>query len=194
MNKNILFITLLLLVACANEHAKKALPSPGKTDIEEIVKVIVLQDSLNNTGIPLSQDLTKINLELKDCDTISPIGHESLNINRLLRDQLDNHYFFAKRDSSDLVSQNKIIKSFKLDSLFLKIIKLTNNKQVQGLRKAGEFARYYEITLPLFSSDGKKAWVELNDYCPLCGYGLTIFLEKIRGHWTILHQAQNWIS
>jgi hypothetical protein len=189
-----LVLLLCFFAACKSNVKRQIQLPPAKQDIDEIVRLIVLQDSLNNTGAPLSKDLTKNFLAFKDCDTVPPIGQETTNIGRLLREQLNNNYFFFRRDSSYLVFQNDVIKSFRIDNEFLKIIKLTDNEEVTRIRRTGQFARYYEITLPLFSLDDKKAFVELTYRCPTCGYALTIFLEKRNGKWRILHQRADWES
>jgi hypothetical protein len=45
------------------------------------------------------------------------------------------------------------------------------------------------MTIPLFSLDNQKAYVELGYYCgTLCGYGEAIYLKKINGKWTIVEK------
>lgn len=194
MIRKALFIYFLVIFACKSEKPKETYLAPDKNDINEIIRTIIYKDSLNKTKIPLSVDLTKIIVSLKDATIPSPIGFATMNVKWLLGKGRDNQYFFSKRDSSYLFFQNGAIKSFKIDCPFFKIIKLTSNAQIQENEKSDGFFRHYDLTLPMFSSDGKRALVEFNYYCPLCGYGMIIYLEKINGKWRIKRQEETWKS
>jgi hypothetical protein len=51
------------------------------------------------------------------------------------------------------------------------------------------------MTIPIFSLDNQKAYVELGYHCgTLCGYGKAIYLKKVSGKWIIVKKFRTWIS
>jgi len=193
MIKKILFIYLLLLLACKNEKPKEAYSVPNKNDVNQIIRTIIREDSLNKKKISLSAELRKITVSLKG-PTPSRRGFDTMNVKRLLGRGHDGQYFFSKRDSSYFLFQNRAIKSLKLDSPFLKIMTLMSNAQIQKNEKSDPLFRHYDLSLPIFSLDRKKAVVEFNYYCKFCGFGMLIYLEKINGKWEIIKQEETWVS
>ena len=60
-------------------------------------------------------------------------------------------------------------------------------------KKGGE--SYFSMSVPIFSRDLKKVYIEFNDLCyGLCGSGGYFLLEKINNKWTIIEYQQLWIS
>ena len=58
-------------------------------------------------------------------------------------------------------------------------------------RSQGKSYRFYDLTIPIFSSDMNKAYVELTLY----GSGAqALYLEKINSKWTIIRRIGLWIS
>jgi len=54
--------------------------------------------------------------------------------------------------------------------------------------------RYYDLTIPIFSLDNKKAYVELTNNCDDCGGATAYYLEKISNKWTIVGWERVWMS
>ena len=194
MTKKILFIYLLVLFACKSEKPKEKYSAPGKNDVNEIIRTIINEDSLNKKKYPLSADLIKITVSLKDATIPTRKRFDTMNVKRLLGRGHDGQYFFSKRDSAYFFFQNGAIKSLKLDSPFLKIMTLMSNAQIQKNEKSDPLFRHYDLSLPIFSLDRKKAVVEFNYYCTFCGFGMLIYLEKINGKWEIIKQEETWVS
>jgi hypothetical protein len=193
MIRVVLFVYLLLLFACKSEKQKEEYSAPGKNDINEVIRTIIREDSLNKKKIPLSADLRKITVSLKEV-TPSRRGFDTMSVKRLLGRGHDEQYFFSKRDSSYFLFQNGAIKSLKLDSPFLKIMTLMSSAQIQKNERSDLFFRHYDLSLPIFSLDRKKAVVEFNYYCKFCGFGMLIYLERINGKWEIIKQEETWVS
>jgi hypothetical protein len=196
MIKKILFIYLFLLIACKSEKLKEKIPVPNKIEINEIVKAIVSQDSLYAQDILLSQDLRKIKISTRPHTIIqSPIDINSINIKELMVVKSNNQHFFSKSDSSYILSQNDTMRTFQIDKILSKRIKLTTSIEQGKKRKSGNPISFYDITIPIFSLDQKVAFVELTHNCSgLCGKAIAIFLEKINGKWIIVKQKMLWIS
>ncbi len=132
MTRITLLICLLVLISCRNEKVRQDFSVPEANDINEIIKTIISTDSLSNRlNSPLSADLTKIAIVLKDTDTIPPpMGTSKLPIKWFVKGY--GNKYFSQRDSSYLFFQNNVIPTFRLDSSFSKLIKLTTNDQVKG--------------------------------------------------------------
>jgi hypothetical protein len=195
MARNVFLISLLLFMSCKNEKPKQAFRAPDINDINEIVKTIIATDSLSfRANSPLSANLTKITIVPKNTDTIPPsIGTGNLPVTSLL-DAYSNKYF-SKNDSAYIFFQNKMLRSFRLDSTFSKLINLTDsNHVIKNRTKQSVFFSYYEMSIPIFSMDGKIAYVSIDYYCPLCGYGMAIVLKKINGNWKIITQITTWTN
>jgi len=194
MARNVFLICLLLIMSCENEKPRQAFPTPNVNDINEIVKIIISTDSLSRRlNSSLSADLTKITIVAKDTLLVhSPTGKARLAIG-FFKDF--GSRYFSKEDSSYFIFQNNVIPTFRLDSSFTKLIKLTTNRQLEEREKHNETFCYYELSLPIFSLDRKSAYVRFNQHCFfLGGYGMTIFLKKINGKWKIVSQNQTWVS
>ncbi|MBF7093083.1 hypothetical protein IUY40_16240 [Flavobacterium sp. ALJ2] len=62
-------------------------------------------------------------------------------------------------------------------------------------QKIGERYNFYDMTIPIFSKDNTKAYVELNHHCgALCGEGKAFFLFKTNGEWGIIYKYIKWVS
>lgn len=194
MNRYFLFIGGIILFGC-NFKAKQNFPIPSKNDINEIIATIITQDSLLNYNKPLSIDLQKIKVNTTEL----PKGAFIFNIvnidaRALIETKSDKTEFFKKSDTTYFVFQNDTISTFKIKIELVSHFKLTNlaeqNRQ-WNLRIGKPFLL---LSIPIFSSDQRKAYVTINDICGMCGGGKAIYLEKIKGHWKIIKKIQTWVS
>ena len=103
--------------------------------------------------------------------------------------------FFTSKDSLCLLQQNLNPKKLKIDKNFAEKLNLTTKEEELNKRKTDRKYNYFEITMPIFSLDKNKAYLEINHYCGgLCGSGKSIFLKKINGKWKIIDKWRTWIS
>jgi hypothetical protein len=51
---------------------------------------------------------------------------------------------------------------------------------------------YIIISIPIFSSDNKKAYVEIDYYSKNRNFGESFFLEKIGEKWKVVYRLGNW--
>lgn len=77
----------------------------------------------------------------------------------------------------------------------MKNVNLMSKENARNQMKDEGLFSYYIMTIPILSKDNQKAYVELNLYCgSLCGAGMSIYLQKLNGKWTIIHPRDTWIS
>lgn len=206
--KKLLLILLvsLFFTKCKNINNETELDSSKIKDINEIVKTVVLEDSLNvlkngKEAEKFCRELIKLNIYIpekrKDNEPIPlpPRSFNNISIENLLYYKIENEMFFTSKDSLCLLQQNLNPQKLKIEKEVVERINLTTNEKEMNKKKIGESYNFYEMTIPIFSSDKQKAYVELNHYCGgLCGSGRSIFLKKINGKWKIIDKWTTWIS
>ena len=205
-------IFLILLVSLSFTNCKKIkneseFDSSKIKDINEIVKTVILEDSLNvlihGKGTKMfCEELIKLDIYIpekrKDNEPIPPPPPPSFNdisIENLLYSKIENEIFFTSKDSLYLLQQNLNPQILKIEKEIVEKINSTTKEKEINKKKLGESYNFYEMTIPIFSSDNQKAYLELNHYCGrLCGSGKSIFLKKINGKWKIIDKWRTWIS
>lgn len=146
----------------------------------------------------LCDSMKKIDLFIADEEYLKtqlppPPGTKSLNY--LLRTLINEKPFFSTEDSTHLVSQYTAVNMLRIDEEILQKANITSFKSEILKEEAGEESRYYTISLPLFSLDGTKAFVQVGCYCGfLCGYGKDVYLQKEGGQWRVVESYETWIS
>lgn len=205
--KNILLILLisLLFTKCKNTNEIES-DSTKIKDINEIVRTIVLEDSLNvlkkdKESIMLCENLIRLNIIVidknKDKNTIVlPRSYfNQISIDELLNKKIENNLFFNPSDSLFLLNQNINTEKIKINEKNIEKINLTSIEKEIGKRKANQKYSFYQMTIPVFSKDKQKAYLELNHYCGrLCASGKSIYLKKINGKWKIIYKIETWVS
>lgn len=219
INKNMKHSILILLVflsftACKNENHAAELNSSKINfaeqikDINDIVRTVILEDSLNvlknnKDSIAFCEDLIKLDIYIPPKRTgnetaLPPppsASHNIISIENLLHRTVENERFFTSKDSLYLLQQNSNQENFKLDKSLAEKINLTTQEIEMAKRKAGKHHNYYEMTLPFFSLSKDKAYLELNHYNNgRYGNGQSIFLKKNNGKWTIIDVRETWTN
>jgi hypothetical protein len=206
MRNIILSIAFFSIFSCKNSESKVEFTSSRVKEINEIVKVIITEDSLEvfknaKDKKMLCKELIKLNIYIpekpKNGEILLPPPPPSFN-DISITDLL--HYdrkstFFKAVDSLHLLKQNLNPEKLEVDSdLFEKVNFTTKDKEIHK-KETGESYNFYEITIPIFSLNGKVAYLELNHYCgSLCGSGESIYLKKINGKWKVIEKWRTWIS
>jgi len=204
MRHIISLLLFLFLLSCKKTENKSQIEISNTKDINEIVLAIIIEDSLNVTKNATNSkmfcnELIKLNIYIpeksKDGEIVplSPLSRYAVSIEELI------HYkkseFFKVKDSLHLLKQNSNPQKFKIDKIIFDKINLTTKEIENNKKKTGKPFDFYEMTIPVFSSDNQKAFVQLNHYCNgLCGNGVSLFLEKINGKWKIVDTWETWMS
>ncbi|MDB5115128.1 MAG: hypothetical protein JWQ79_620 [Mucilaginibacter sp.] len=90
--------------------------------------------------------------------------------------------------------QNDTLKHFRFSKELMVNIKLTTQGEQEQNRKLNKHERFYDLSIPIFSLDQRKAYVQINRFCPFCGSGVDVFLAKQNGKWKIIKQHRSWIN
>jgi hypothetical protein len=203
-NLILVLITSLFFTNCKNSTDKIEFDSSKLSEINNIVEAIIIQDTLDvlkskKESRYFLENLVKLNIisPIKEKDGLKTIPLPFLNnvktedlINRKINDKL----FFTTTDSTNILSQNLYPENLKLEKKILSKLNSITVKEAQAKYKK-EYINLYEMSIPIFSLDNKKAYVQLNNYCgSLCGEGIEVFLEKINGKWKIIYKQRTWIS
>jgi len=196
------YFSLFLIVftfSCKNKNENTIIER--NIEIEKIFESIITQESLNNlknasAAIPTSEELKKLKVHIlaSNIEKIPPKPIDGIYINDLFYYNLD-VIFISKKDSLDLMNQNLILKSYRINNSFSKKLKLTTFKEQKILSKNNRDTDFLQLSIPIFSSDNNKAYVEINEICfGNCGWGKAIYLEKRNGKWTIVYKHQLWVG
>ena len=142
-------------------------------EINEIVKIVILEDSLNvlkseSESKMFSVNLIKLNIYIpekrKENEPIPPLSpsFNNVSIENLLYYKIENKMFFTTNDSLFLLKQNLKPNKLKIENEIIEKINVTSKKIELKKKKIGKSYNYYEMTIPIFSKDNQKAYLELN--------------------------------
>ncbi len=202
--KQVVFLFMILsFVKCQNKTVERELDSNTIIEINKIVEAVILQDSLDvfkgneNNNIFLNE-LKKITVQIPNKNRggsdFPPIsGH--ININDLLNIEIMDEIFFSSKDSIALLEQNSFPEKLEINKAIFESFNLIILDDDSVLNKSKRRNNYYILSIPIFSLDKQKAYVELEYYCGgLCGSGKGIYLKKINGNWFIIEKSTIWMS
>lgn len=198
MNRVLLYLGCVILFGC-NPEPKRVFPIPNEKDINEIIATVTADDSLfyNKSRRPLSIDLQKIKIYKSDSGLPPSPPSRSFSlvgINELINEKYHKQKLFSRIDSAYLFFQNDTLQKLKLNATTLSGFTLTTIDSVLKKDNLRKSYPYIAITIPVFSLDQKKAYLEINDYCGMCGGGIGVYLKKINGRWEIIESFSIWMS
>ncbi len=205
MRNLILSIAFFSIFSCKNSESKTEFTSLRSKEINEIVKVIITEDSLevfqnSKDEKMLCKELIRLNIYIPEkpkngeIPPPPPPSFNAVSITDLL------HYdrkstFFKAVDSLYLIKQNLNPERIEIDSKIVGKVNFTTKDKEISKKNKGTHYSYYEMTIPVFSSNNQIAYLELNHYCGrLCGSGKSIYLKKINGKWKVIEKWGTWIS
>ena len=118
----------------------------------------------------------------------------NVKIKNLIGEKINNQIFFTAKDTIDINNQNEYPKNLKLPHKILNKIKSLSTAEIQAKYKTQNL-NLYEMSIPIFSTNNKQAYIQLNNYCGfLCGEGVELYLKKINGNWKIIYKRTIWVS
>ncbi|OKL39745.1 hypothetical protein [Pontibacter flavimaris] len=193
-------LPLCLLVFCCKQVQEEEYSRLTEQDINEVIHAIVVQDSLfygKSSDIPLSTDLFRLDLYFPDATLNGqdppPVPWKS-NFYELIGLHGKTSPFTVQ-DSSYLLFQYEKLQGFVLDRGIYRNIHFTTWEEQEPKLRAQEHTAFYELSIPLFSADKTKVYVEMNYRCyKLCGYGKEYVLEKTNGKWIVVKKSVKWFS
>ena len=202
MTKLIITISLFFLLGCRDNNSASSFSLVDKKEINEIIEAVANQDSLpiHNTNklepIPLSLNLRKLRVIVPDTttDVPPPINHNMISIFDLFNSMVDQQRFFGRTDSSYFLFQNNSIDSFIIDKTLTEKLAIKTFSEQRQKTASTQLVRYYDLTIPILSTDHRKAYIELTNNCSDCGGATAFYLEKINSKWTVVGWQRLWMN
>lgn len=204
--KNLILVLIisLFLTNCKNSNDKIEFDSSKINEVNNIVEAIIIQDSLDvlkskKKSRYFLENLVKLNIinpikEKNGMETIPLPFFNNVKSENLINRKINDKLFFTVKDSSNIISQNLYPENLKLDTRILSKINSISFQEAKAKYKK-EYINLYEMSIPIFSLDRKRAYVQLNNHCGrLCGEGMEIFLENLNGKWKIIYKQRTWVS
>ncbi|RSK43324.1 hypothetical protein [Hymenobacter perfusus] len=112
----------------------------------------------------------------------------------LLRYTYQNQPFFSRQDSVFLLQQGRQLRAGVLDTMLFTQGDLITDSDSGAGKKLRELDNYYRITLPLFSQDSMRAYIQVDRICTGCGRGSDLFLEQKKGVWKVVKRGMRWLN
>lgn len=188
---------------------------PDSNDIEEIIATIITDDRIpvlkydvppdtlyaeDNTSrvvFPIkhrfSTDLEKLNIFFslpqkdKDMELSPPLPFHCVYFKNIVQEEAQ---MFTASDSAYVSYQNDSLNRFLIKGDIINKIHTTTSE-----KQAGKEEEYFSCSIPVFSADKKKAYVELTHNCyGLCGSANLYLLAKTNNTWKIVKRRTLWIS
>jgi hypothetical protein len=206
--KKFFFLIFILQFSCCQKTVP-VLEMPKRENINDIINCVTLSDSLlwlnsfkipgsTHQAEPISVELIKLQIVAPQKPDVNGVTHfplgMSIEITDLLSKKVNNQTFFSSKDSIYLQFQNKNSKKIILDENINDKIKQIDLREKRTTKSSFE-NRYYTFTIPYFSLDKTKVYIEVTHYCPyMCSSADAFFLEKQNGKWKIISKQLLWIS
>lgn len=190
MKLNYRFIQLLLSIAllvtsCTNKKATVEFVPPSSKEIYDVVNTLVKDEKLDSpvykkkTFIMARLDKRKVNFEGR-------WGKYANYIDLIAQKEL-----FSKNDSVFFVYQNSILSTFTLTHTPFKVFP---KEDLKSKKIDPWYQPVIEITIPVFSLDHNKAYVEVDFNIADAGHGEAYFMVKENNQWRVKLKYQTWIA
>ncbi|MDI5899506.1 hypothetical protein [Flavobacterium yafengii] len=204
--KNILLLFLLTLLSC---NTKKNEDLIRKKETLNIIQTLIKQNGLDmvrdfptQKELPICLNLKKVIVnnkcfeETKANDKIIVVklpeksftNQGEVCIEKIYKSKPIDNSFFLKKDSHNIVNQNETFKTFIIPKSITQKF-----KTVELTKKSKTTEKYIQFSIPIFSKDNKKAYLEFDKYTDNeNSYGNSIYLEKTNGKWKIKYIERHW--
>lgn len=204
--KNILLLFLLTLLSC---NTKKDEELVRKKETLNIIQTLIEQNGLDmvrnfpaHIELPICLNLRKVIVNNKCFEETgandkmiivqlpekSFINQGEVCIEKIYKSNPIGNSFFLKKDSHNIINQNKTLKTFIIPK------SITQKFKTVELTKTSKIAeKYIQFSIPIFSKDNTKAYLEFDKYIDNeNSYGNSIYLEKTNGKWEIKYVERHW--
>lgn len=203
--KHFLLLLILSLLSCDTKSNQEII---RQRETFSIIQTLIeqkgpemIKDIHSGKELPICLNLKKIIINTKCFEetkannkiTLIKLPEKSFKnqgevcIEKIYNSKPLNNSFFLLKDTLDIVHQNK--------SLFtLKIPKsITHNfKTVELTKKLKTTEKYIQFSIPIFSKDNTKSYLEFEYYSKDESYGKSIYLENSLGKWRKKFIERNW--
>ncbi|MEY4011483.1 MAG: hypothetical protein RIT22_607 [Bacteroidota bacterium] len=203
--KNILLLFVLILFSCNNKKENLIRQKESVNIIQTLIDqkgLEMVKDFPTESELPICLNLKKIIVnnkcfvETKNNFKIITVklpentftNKGEVCIEKIYKSRPIEEIFFLKKDSLDILNQNETFKTFKIPKNII-----THFKTVEKTKNLKTTKKYIQFSIPIFSSDNTKAYIEFDHYSNNeNSYGKSIYLEKIDNKWEIKLIEKNW--
>jgi hypothetical protein len=215
----LIFVLSILIFSCKHKRDTETYILPNAQEINEVVKASLL----TTDSMPLekcfhrgqweyykaeSKIIENFNdqliIELKKITVFSRLEKDSfpiryrdqISINDLLIYEYRGRRLFTSVDSTFILFQSDTLKQLSIDTNSIEQYNFVSRQTLNQDQRKGKTYGYIVVSIPIFSKDLNKAYIEVDHYCKggLCGGGYFLFLKKQYGKWKIIARQQTWIS
>lgn len=202
--KKITIFLILILTGC-NKNDCTNNEKIRKIETDKIIETIVRENHIENSknSYPVCSTLKKLKIstELLYAEPTNKVTivklpprlpiilkNTKIYIEMLLNANLMEEKIFNAKDSINFVEQNNCFLKYTLPEKISKRIKTIS------VSKIDKAENYIILSIPIFSEDNKKAYMEIDCYPKEYPYGLSVYLEKKDNIWTILDTKTIWVK
>jgi len=196
MKKIITFFLLIVIISCNK--------SQGCDDTQKIREIetanIIGSFNYNKGSLPICITLKKLNIrtDLKaernrnDSMVIVKLPPKedllSRNTELFIEKLLDSN-FFNQSDSLNFVQQNYCLSHYSIPNEISEKVKTISLATLKNQKEKNE---YIIMSIPIFSIDNKKAYIEIDTYAKDYKHGESFYLEKNGEKWKVIYIVNNW--
>ncbi|WP_281234328.1 hypothetical protein [Flavobacterium gelatinilyticum] len=176
-----------------------------KIETDKIVETLLKQKHIGNSkdsyAVCSSFKKLKINTESIYTDSTKKIEivklpkrlpriyeNSEIYIEKLLNANFNGEKIFKNKDSLNFVEQNNCFLNYRLPKTTSGKVKTIS---VSKIEKAED---YLILSIPIFSKDNKKAYIQMDYYPKRYQYGISVYLEKKDNVWKITTSKEHWSS
>lgn len=187
------------LTSCKHDSGQQEKPDRISSESMAILQTVIRNDSLalsshNPRARPILAQVEPLHFLNYRIDSGSgieriPLPPGFFGVRDLLDLEHNNLPFFTQNDTLFLIQQGLNKQKGLLDSTLIPAHDLTYTLTQSGDKQV------YVLSLPLFSQDSLRAYMQVNQYCrPMCSYGKDFLLEKKDGQWHVVEKEDTWIE
>ena len=205
--KQLSILIIVMMFGCGSKDCQEEL---RKAETINIIKDLLEQKEMNFVSdfpskeeLPICINLKKVIVKTNCFEelpkkrvvtiTLSPkktyITKDEICVELIYMSKPIKDGFFLVKDSSDMVHQNECFQSFTIPKSMLK-----NHKTVEYSKETTRAEKYIQFSIPIFSKDNKKAYLEFDHYSRPDSYGYRLYLEKVNQKWIIKDVQRGWNS
>jgi hypothetical protein len=203
MKKFLIFLTLLV-VSC-NKNDCTTSEKIRKIETDRIIETFFEQNHFENNkdayAVCISFKKLKINTEslyakpTKKIQIIKLPTHLSkilqnteVYIEKLLNANLKGEKIFKFKDSTNFVEQNNCFFKYTVPKNIAGKIKTIPVSKIENATD------YMIFSIPIFSEDNKKAYMEIDYYSKELPHGQSVYLEKKDTIWKVIYTKNIWVK
>ncbi|MWB94850.1 hypothetical protein GON26_10770 [Flavobacterium sp. GA093] len=202
--KKITIFLILILAGCTKNDCSYN-EKIRKIETEKILEILIKQKNIENSKdiYAVCNSLKKIKIITESVYTkptkkvavvkLPPrlpkiLQNTDIYIEMLLSANLKGKKIFKNKDSIHFIEQNNCFLKYILPEKISKKLKII---PVSKIDKADD---YIILSIPIFSEDNKKAYMEIDCYSKELPYGKSVYLEKKDNIWKIVYTQNIWVK